>query len=146
MHMLLGSLMIKMFIAGSRLEEIRKKFCPKTANGMQITKCSKKYEHHNFLTVGFLKRLNFYIQHWKMLEIEVFPKIVCCTDSTKINRPRPGYNIRMYWTKFRQPTAHVQQNIFGKSIIEVCSLHLYASFGTFCVQIGQSFALCTVSP
>ena len=28
------------------------------------------------------------------------------TDSTKINRP--GHNIRMYWTNFRQPTAHAQ--------------------------------------
>ena len=37
------------------------------------------------------------------------------TDSTKINRP--GNNIRMYWTNFRQPTAHVQQNIFGKTSI-----------------------------
>ena len=45
----------------------------------------------------------------------------------------------MYWTNFRQPTAHVQQNIFGKTLIEVCSPHLYASFGTFCVQIGQLF-------
>ena len=35
------------------------------------------------------------------------------TDSTKINRPE--HNIRMYWTNFRQPTAHVQQNIFGKN-------------------------------
>ena len=34
----------------------------------------------------------------------------------------------------------IQQNIFGKTLIEVCSLHLYASFGTFCVQIGQIFA------
>ena len=46
----------------------------------------------------------------------------------------------MYWTNFRQATAHVQQNIFGKTLIEVCSLHLYASFGTFCVKIGQIFA------
>ena len=60
------------------------------------------------------------------------------TDSTKINRP--GHNIHMYWTNFRQPTAHVQQNIFGKTLIEVSSLHLYASFGTFCVQIDQLFA------
>ena len=60
------------------------------------------------------------------------------TDSTKINRP--GHNIRMYWTNFRRPTPHVQQSIFGKSPIEVRSLHLYASFGTFCVQIGQLFA------
>ena len=28
------------------------------------------------------------------------------TDSTKINRP--GHNIRMYWTNFRQPIAHVR--------------------------------------
>ena len=27
------------------------------------------------------------------------------TAATKINRP--GHNIRMYWTNFRQPTAHV---------------------------------------
>ena len=60
------------------------------------------------------------------------------TDSTKINRPE--HNIRMYWTNFRQPTANVQQNIFGKILIEVCCLHLYASFGTFCIQIGQLFA------
>ena len=60
------------------------------------------------------------------------------TDSTKINRP--GHNIRMYWTYFWQPTTHVQQNIFEKTLIEGCSPHLYASFGTFCVQISQLFA------
>ena len=59
------------------------------------------------------------------------------TDSTKIKRPE--HNIRMYGTNFRQPTAHVQQNIFGKTLIEVCSLHLYASFGTFYTKIGQLF-------
>ena len=60
------------------------------------------------------------------------------TDSTKINRL--GHNIRMHWTNFRQPIAHVQQNIFGKTHKEVRSPLLYASFGTFCVQIGQLFA------
>ena len=29
--------------------------------------------------------------------------------------------------------------ILKKSLIEVCSSHLHASFGTFCVQIGQFF-------
>ena len=57
------------------------------------------------------------------------------TDSTKINRPE--HNIRMYLTNNWEPTVHVQLNIFGKTLIKVCSLHLYASFGTFCVQIGQ---------
>ena len=61
------------------------------------------------------------------------------TDSTKINRP--GHNIRMYWTNFWQPTAHVQQNIFGETLIEVCLRHLYASFGTFCIQIRATVSL-----
>ena len=60
------------------------------------------------------------------------------TDSTKINRP--GHNTFMYRTNFQQPTAHLQQDTFGKTLIELGSLHLYASFGTFCVQIGQLFA------
>ena len=47
------------------------------------------------------------------------------------------YSIRMYWTNFWQPTVHVKQNIFEKNVIKVGSSHLYASFGTFCVQIGQ---------
>ena len=34
---------------------------------------------------------------------------------------------------------YVQQNIFEKTPIKVCSSHLYASFGTFCVQIGHLF-------
>ena len=45
----------------------------------------------------------------------------------------------MYWTNFWQPNAHEQQNIFGKMPIEVCSLHFYASFGTFHAKIGQLF-------
>ena len=53
--------------------------------------------------------------------------------------------MRMYRTNFRQPTAHVQQNISGKTLKEMCIPHLYASFGTFWVQIGQlceSFEVC----
>ena len=42
------------------------------------------------------------------------------TDSIKINRPF------MYSKIF-----------FEKTLIEVCSPHLFASFGTFCVKIGQ---------
>ena len=29
--------------------------------------------------------------------------------------------------------CHVQKNIFGKTLIRVCTPYLYASFGTFCV-------------
>ena len=39
---------------------------------------------------------------------------------------------------FWQPTARVQQYFFEKALIEVGSSHLYASFGTFYVQIDQS--------
>ena len=59
------------------------------------------------------------------------------TDSTKINRP--GHNIHMYWSNFWQPTAHLQQNIFGKTPIEVCSPHLSTFFGTSYTKIGQLF-------
>ena len=45
----------------------------------------------------------------------------------------------MYWTNFRQPAVHVQPNIFEKNLIEVSSYHIYASFGTFYVYIGQLF-------
>ena len=45
----------------------------------------------------------------------------------------------MYVTNFWPPTVHIQQNVFEKTLIEVFSSHLYASFGTFCGQIGQLF-------
>ena len=45
----------------------------------------------------------------------------------------------MYWTNFWKPTVHVKQYIFEKTIIEVGSSYLYASFGTFCVHIGKFF-------
>ena len=45
----------------------------------------------------------------------------------------------MYWTNLWQPYVHVQQNIFEKTLILVGSSHLYASFGTFYVQISQLF-------
>ena len=60
-----------------------------------------------------------------------------CTDSIKINRP--GYNICLYWANFWQPTIHVQQKVSEKTLKEVLILYLYASFGTFSVQIGQLF-------
>ena len=34
---------------------------------------------------------------------------------------------------------YVQTNIFEKTLLKVCSSHLSASFGTFCVQIDQLF-------
>ena len=43
----------------------------------------------------------------------------------------------MYWTNVCQAAVRLQQNIFEKHLIEVGSLHLHSSFGSFCVQIGQ---------
>ena len=37
------------------------------------------------------------------------------------------------------PAVHVQRNFFEKTLIEVGSSHIHASFGTFCFQIGQLF-------
>ena len=36
-------------------------------------------------------------------------------------------------------TVNLQQNIFEKALLKNCSPHLYASLGTFCVQIGHFF-------
>ena len=49
------------------------------------------------------------------------------------------YSICMFWTNFWQPTIHVQENIFEKTLLEVGSWYLYTSFGTLYVQIGQLF-------
>ena len=49
------------------------------------------------------------------------------------------YNILMYWTNIYHPTNRVKQNISEQTLIKDVSLCLYASFGTFCVQIGQLF-------
>ena len=65
----------------------------------------------------------------KLFRIPMLPR-------ENINLP---YSIRMYWMNFWQPTVHVQQNIFEKTLKEVGSLYLWASFGTFCAQIGQVF-------
>ena len=34
----------------------------------------------------------------------------------------------------------VWHKLFGKTLLELLSAHFYASFGTFCVKIGQIFA------
>ena len=57
------------------------------------------------------------------------------TTLTRMNLP---YSIRMYWTNFWQPTVHIQQNI-KKTLTEGGCSHLYASFDTFCIQIGNFF-------
>ena len=44
----------------------------------------------------------------------------------------------MYWTNFWRPTINVDQ-IIKKTLTVVCSPYLYASFDTFCAQIGQLF-------
>ena len=61
-------------------------------------------------------------------------------DTIPFKIKHPVHNINMYCTDFWQLTFHAKLNIFEKTQIKNCSLHLYASFGTFCVQIGQLLA------
>ena len=103
--------------------------------------CHRKYSKYTQICLWSQKchnSINFAVINlkvrWKLFLININKS---STDSTKINRPR--HNIRMYWTNFWQPTAHRRQNIFGKIPIEVCSPHLYASFGTIYAKIGQLF-------
>ena len=57
------------------------------------------------------------MQKFSFPMIITFPWIwILNTDSTKINRP--GHNIRMYLKNFRQPTAHLQHDTFGKTLID----------------------------
>ena len=81
----------------------------------------------------------FQKQNFSMLKNSLYKANRKLEDSIKINRPI--YNIRMYWTNFWQPIIHIysQQNIFENTLLKIYSPHLYASFDTFCVQIGQSF-------
>ena len=66
------------------------------------------------------------------------------TEKLKIERI---LQIHLFWVKYNnvqnKPSGvkhtYVQQNIFENTLIKVCCAHLYASFGTFCVQIGQLF-------
>ena len=102
-------------------------------------KYSKDWKEHVLTkSVEFLDNL--------MVIYKVLNWIYFATDSTKINRP--GHNIRMYWTNFRQPTAHVQLNIFGKTPVEDSIPHLYASIRFFqkcCVVHEQSAVKNSVS-
>ena len=61
------------------------------------------------------------------------PKYHATLTETRKNMNLP-YSLRMYWT-----TVHAKKNIFEKTLIEIDTSHLYASFGTFYVQIGQLF-------
>ena len=45
----------------------------------------------------------------------------------------------MYWMNFWPSTVYEHQNILEKTLIEVGSSHLHASFGTLCVEIGELF-------
>ena len=63
-----------------------------------------------------------------------FSRKIPTLPSKNMNLPYSICNERI----FVQPIVHVQQNIL-KKLVKVDSSHLNASFGTFCVQIGQLF-------
>ena len=75
---------------------------------------------------------------WAYLNAK-YAKLKCSQyTETRKNMNLP-YLIRMHWTNFWHHTVHAPQNIFEKTLIEVGISHIYASFGMFCVQIGQLF-------
>ena len=57
-------------------------------------------------------------------------------ENTSMN---PKYFIHMYWTNFCRLTVNFYENTFEKLRRKICSPNIYASFGTFCVKIGQLF-------
>ena len=81
-----------------------------------------------------------------MADISIIEQYICWhtfrialrhTETCKnMNLP---HSIRTYWTSFWQLTVHAPQSILEKTHIDVGSSHICASFGTFCVQIGQLF-------
>ena len=72
--------------------------------------------------------------HWGTFKYTALPRLL----RPLTNRPT-RFSICMYWKNIWQPTGLVQQNIFEKTLKEIDCSHFYASFGTFCVQIGQPF-------
>ena len=54
-----------------------------------------------------------------------------------IRRAFGDFPVRIFTSLILKTNALVKQNIFGKTCVEVCSSHLYASYGTFYGQIGQ---------
>ena len=72
------------------------------------------------------------------------PKIIFYSKSRALRRQSYQQQATQALTvviigRAKQPTVHVQKNIFEKTLIEVGSPYLCASFGTFRAQIGQSF-------
>ena len=70
--------------------------------------------------------------------IEFERKKKCTLNRKNMNLP---YSIRKYVLNEFLTADHsrTKKNIFEKTLFEVGSSHLYDSFGTFCVQIGQLF-------
>ena len=85
-----------------------------------------------------LKYLTFKVSTWsniwKIVTKNIWHFNVSTLPRKNMNLP---YSIRMYWANIWQPTVNAQQSVFEKNLIEVGSSHLYASFGTFQVQIDQ---------
>ena len=65
-----------------------------------------------------------------------FFSVICCPFSSFVIRWLTyGCNERI----FDSPPFIYNKIFLKKTLVEVCSPHLYASFGTFCAQIGQLF-------
>ena len=73
-------------------------------------------------------------------------RLKCSEKHTALHEANTGHVLvvcALYYHPFSTDSylkVSVLKIIFEKTLIEVGSPHLYASFGTFCVQIGQLFA------
>ena len=112
---------------------------------LEVRKILAHKGRENFENFTTLECLIFYLMYFGLIIAKKKVLIYSTLNSLKktfnniASQKNLPYSIRIYWTNFWRPTVHVQQNIFEKTFIEVCSLHLYASFGTFCAQKGLLF-------
>ena len=83
---------------------------------------------HYFKDTNFLRKVfNYTLSFISSLNFELWLLVYLASTMPRKNM-NLLYSIRMYWTNFWQPTFHVQQNIFEKTLIEIGASHFYASF------------------
>ena len=112
-----------------------------------LVKPQKPIIFQKVCTVIALKKLSTQFENDRTVIILITINYVNClcifyvprnTAATKINRP--GHNIRMHWTNFWQPYAHVKQNIktkiLSKIVVHIFTL-LLASFSSNSVNYSR---------
>ena len=79
---------------------------------------------------GFRKVQKVYCKRKLMFDTDM-PAAMAKGRYRKSQERNLAYSICMYWVNFWLPVIHVQQYFFEKTLTEVGSSHLYASFSSF---------------